>query len=105
MKNWRDFWWSIAMWLSLWIAVCMTLMVYAGSSTPGPTPFDPILVYMQAAGFPAWAGVVAWGVLRITTEIKSIATKLDAFIVQTERRLIRLEAHSNILEAPKDFSV
>ena len=83
----------------------MTFIAYAGPSIPGVAPFDPILVYMQAAGFPAWAGVVAWGVLRITNEIKSIAAKLDAFIIQTERRLLRLEVHEDLLEAPKDYPV
>ena len=61
------------------------------------TPADPLYAYLQAAGFPAWAGVVAWGVMRITNEMRNISNKLDDHIILTERRLSRIEAKANLL--------
>ena len=64
---------------------------------------DPLLTWMQAAGFPAWAGVVAWGVLKVVAEMKIISKKLEDFILQTERRLSRLEMRNVIDAPPKDY--
>lgn len=51
-----------------------------------------------AGSFGLWAGVVAWGVRRISgqldtigTELKTESEKLNSYIVQTERRLAVLE--------------
>ena len=89
-----------------WLVFCtaaVTAMAVADSSATATTS-DPLLSYMQAAGFPTWAVVVAWGVYRITNEIKSISYKLDTFIIHTDRRLVRLEAKLNLLDGPKDFA-
>ena len=52
---------------------------------------DPVLRYMEAAGFPAWAGVVAWGVVHITNEMRNFTQRLDAHINLTNERLYALE--------------
>ena len=85
--------WSLA-WL---LVASITLVeVIAQADVTPPLPVDPLLAYMQAAGFPAWAAVVAWGVLRISNEFRTIATRLDSFVLQTERRLARVEAQINV---------
>ena len=94
-------WGRCLFWAGLWGltfgAMSMILSAYADT---GSVSADPLLTYMQAAGFPAWAGVVAWGVLRISGEIKAISNKLDAHIMLTERRLSRLEAQAGLLLSP-----
>jgi len=94
--------WSIAVWL-----IAITTMLYADAAVvPGPT--DSILTVMQAAGFPAWAGVVAWGVVKVSSEMRRISEKLDAFAMQIERRLARVEARIELADAvsvaPKDYA-
>jgi hypothetical protein len=56
--------------------------------------FDTIL----AGSFGLWAAVVAWGVKRVTaqldgigSELKEQSKRLNAYIVETETRLARLE--------------
>ena len=107
LKYWRDcFWWSLA-WAIVVGATIVTVGVRADATQL--VPVDPLLTYMQAAGFPAWAAVVAWGVLRITSEIRAIATRFDSFMLQTERRLARIEAIVNmggghhLISTPKDY--
>ena len=90
-----------------WITGLIVVTIAAQADvTPLAMTTDPVLTYMQAMGFPAWAGVVAWGVMRITGDIKTITTKLDAHIMQTERRLVRIEACGDRHDAsiPKDFA-
>jgi hypothetical protein len=52
---------------------------------------DPLLTYLQAAGFPAWAGLVAWATVKITNEVQNFTAKLDAHIENTNRRLVIIE--------------
>jgi len=54
-------------------------------------PQDPFLTWMQAAGFPAWAGVLVWGVMRIVNEMHNISTRLESHMLQTERRFENIE--------------
>jgi hypothetical protein len=56
-----------------------------------PIANDPLLTYLQAAGFPAWAGLVAWATVRITNEVQNFTAKLDAHIESTNRRLVIIE--------------
>lgn len=60
--------------------------------------FGQIVITMVAAGFSLWAGVVAWGVKRVTHQIDRISddlkteTKaLNDYARQTNERLARLE--------------
>ena len=78
------------------IVITILLIVISAASlavatTPPPTEIDSILVWTQAAGFPAWAGVVAWASIKVISELKDIGNKLEAHIVGTERRLSLLE--------------
>lgn len=89
--------------------IIVTVLVVAATTTyalanavavAAPLPInDPILTYLQAAGFPAWAGVVAWGVVHITNEMRSFTQRLDAHIAQTNERLFAIE--ETILEGRK----
>ena len=51
-----------------------------------------------AGSFGIWAGVVAWGVRRVTTQLEAIgfdlkeqSKRLNEYIVNTETRLARIE--------------
>ena len=62
---------------------------------------DPVSFLSVAFGL--WAGVVAWGVRRITGQLENIskdlrdeAKKLNSYIVQTEARLAVLESHLGV---------
>lgn len=56
------------------------------------------LLSLLSLAFGLWAGVVAWGVRRISTQLTEIsrelrreADKLNGYIIQTEARLAVLE--------------
>jgi hypothetical protein len=81
-----------------------SISVYAmGIDVSALPPHDQVLAWMQAAGFPAWAGVVAWGVMRVTAMIKELSTRLDKFISTTEKRITRIEMYLAI-KAPIDHA-
>lgn len=72
------------------IIFVVATIAYADPTAAIPVA-DPVLRYMEAAGFPAWAGVVAWGVVHITNEMRNFTQRLDAHISQTNERLFALE--------------
>lgn len=62
-----------------------------------------LLLACLSVAFGLWAGVVAWGVRRISAQLESIgedlrteAQRLNLYIVQTETRLAVLETKNNI---------
>lgn len=86
------------------VMFAITSVVYASEPLPNITAgSDPTLVWMQAAGFPAWAAVVAWGVMKVTQEIKNITDKLDLAIsdlrkisTDLDKRLSRVEIRMDV---------
>lgn len=87
------------------VMFAITSIVYANEAIPSITAVggDPTLVWMQAAGFPAWAAVVAWGVMKVTQEIKAITDKLDIAIsdlrkvsTDLDKRLSRVEIRMDV---------
>ena len=71
----------------------------ASQSIPLPLGVDPSLAWLQASGFPAWAVVVAWGVVKITNELRDITTRLDTYVNKTELRLSRIETQLRLPES------
>ena len=61
------------------------------SVQPDPAA-DPMLAWLQAAGFPAWAVAIIWIGQRLIRQMQNFTDKLDRHVTQTERRLSRLEA-------------
>ena len=61
---------------------------------------ETLLSWLQSAGFPAWAGIVAWGVMRITTLIREISDRVDTQIGKIEQRISYIEARLDLL-APR----
>jgi hypothetical protein len=90
-RQWKD---RISLCSFAAVLIGLTVAIIVSADTP--TAVDPLLSIAQAAGFPAWAGVVAWGVLKVTGELKSISTKLDDHILDNERRLARIEAKTEL---------
>lgn len=83
-----------------WVAAIgfgYALAVMAADGVPAPvtaaTAHDPLLAYLQAAGFPTWAVVLLLIGRQVSGELKGISNRLDAHITQTELRLAKLELH------------
>lgn len=78
--------------IAMQTAICLLLAatsVYGGDTIPITS--DPTLQWMQAAGFPTWAAVVGWGVVKVTNEIKAIHDKMSDFANRIEHRINRLD--------------
>ena len=78
--------------------------VYAGPELLIP-PNDQILALMQSIGFPAWAGVVAWGVMRITSLIKDMSNRLDDHIADADKRIMKIELYLQLKPPPDHFNM
>lgn len=77
-----------------WGAVVFTLAAVSVAIAEGVAPpvvADPVLSYLQAAGFPTWAAVLVWGVMQVTNEMKVFLTRLDTHIAQTNAALKNME--------------
>ena len=62
-----------------------------------------VVLSLLSLAFGLWAGVVAWGVRRISTQLDNIgkdlkieSEKLNSYIVQTETRLAVLESVNKV---------
>lgn len=50
-----------------------------------------LMKVMAGLGFPAWALVVAWGVMKVTAMFQALVDKLAVNHVDVEKRLVLLE--------------
>lgn len=78
--------------------------IYAGPELVLP-PNDQILAFLQSVGFPAWAGVVAWGVMRVTSMISDISTRMEKHQMDTDNRLTKMEIYTQFKPPPDHSSI
>lgn len=73
-------------------AMAVVMAVVPVEAIPPIAPVhDPLLAWLQAAGFPTWAIVLLVIGRQVSTDLKDISARLERHVSQTERRLSRLE--------------